>query len=223
MRTPLPGFSETPGWGAGSNRVSQMDLVTDADAVLMLEVKDGNEESFATLVQRYQSRVLGLAYRYIGDRGSAEDLAQEAFLRVYKARERYEPRAKFSTWLYRIVVNLCLNEIRWRKGRPSMALAVATETSSNLNVDVTDEGEVEPIETMQDAELADTLREIIGALPENQRIAILLNKYEGLSYQEVADSMDTSVMAVKSLLTRARVKIKEKLLPYLREDSSHAL
>ena len=73
-----------------------MDVINDADAELMLEVKAGSDESFATLVRRYQSRVLGLAYRYIGDRGSAEDLAQEAFLRVYKARERYEPRAKFS-------------------------------------------------------------------------------------------------------------------------------
>jgi len=200
-----------------------MDLIKDADAELMLEVKAGSDESFATLVRRYQSRVLGLAYRYIGDRGSAEDLAQEAFLRVYKARERYEPRAKFSTWLYRIVVNLCLNEIRWRKGRPSMSLAVATETSSNLNLDVTDQNEPEPIETIQDAEMADTIRAIIGTLPENQRLAILLNKYQGLSYQEVADSMDLSVMAVKSLLTRARVKIKEKLAPYLREESRDAM
>jgi RNA polymerase sigma-70 factor (ECF subfamily) len=195
----------------------------DADAELMLAVKEGDDKAFATLVRRYQSRVMGLAYRYIGDRGSAEDLAQEAFLRVYKARERYEPRAKFSTWLYRIVVNLCLNEIRWRKGRPAMALAVATETSSNLNVDVTDDEEPEPIETMQDAELSEKLREIIATLPENQQIAILLNKYEGLSYQEVADSMDLSVMAVKSLLTRARVKIKEKLEPYLREERRDAV
>jgi len=198
-------------------------MVRDADAELMLEVKGGDDEAFTTLVGRYQSRVLGLAYRYIGDRGSAEDLAQEAFLRVYKARERYEPRAKFSTWLYRIVVNLCLNEIRWRKGRPTMSWAVATETSSNLNVDVTNKDEPEPIETLQDAELAVTIRGIIGTLPENQRIAILLNKYEGLSYQEVADSMDLSVMAVKSLLTRARVSIKEKLTPYLREESRDAM
>jgi RNA polymerase sigma-70 factor (ECF subfamily) len=195
----------------------------DADAELMLAVKDGDDVSFATLVTRYQSRVLGLAYRYIGDRGSAEDLAQEAFLRVYRARERYEPRAKFSTWLYRIVVNLCLNEIRWRKGRPAVSLAVATETSSNLNVDVSDGEEPEPIQTMEKDELAGKLREIIGTLPDNQRIAILLNKYEGLSYQEVADSMELSVMAVKSLLTRARVKIKEKLTPYLREESRDAM
>jgi len=200
-----------------------MGLSKDADTELMLSVREGDDEAFATLVRRFQSRVVGLAYRYIGDRESAEDLAQEAFLRVYKARERYEPRAKFSTWLYRIVVNLCLNEIRWRKGRPAMALAVATETSSNLNVEVSDNGEPEPIQMMQDAELADTLREIIGTLPENQRIAILLNKYEGLSYLEVAESMELSVMAVKSLLTRARVKIKEKLSPFLREESRDAV
>jgi len=194
----------------------------DADARLMTEVAGGSETAFASLVDRYQTRVLGLAYRYLGDRDRAEDLAQEAFLRVYKARERYEPRAKFSTWLYRIVVNLCLNELRWRKGKKAMALAVSTETSSNLNVDVLDE-EREPHEALEEEELAVKIREIIGTLPENQRIAILLNKYEGLSYQEVAESMETSVMAVKSLLTRARVKIKERLLPYLREESSDAV
>ena len=195
----------------------------DPDAQLMLEVKGGDESAFATLVSRFQDRVLGLAYRYLGDRSSAEDLAQEAFLRVYKARERYEPRAKFSTWLYRIVVNLCLNELRWRKGRKAIALSISTETSSNLNIEMADQSVPDPIHRLENQELAVKIKEIIVGLPENQRIAILLNKYEGLSYQEVAESMDTSVMAVKSLLTRARVKIKERLLPYLREDSSDAL
>jgi RNA polymerase sigma-70 factor (ECF subfamily) len=195
----------------------------DADAELMLRVKEGDDRAFADLVQRYQTRVLGLAYRYLGDRDGAEDLAQEAFLRVYKAKARYEPRAKFSTWLYRIVVNLCLNELRWRKGRPAMALAVATETSSNLNIDLTDENEQEPHETMEDEELSVKIQEIISTLPDNQRIAILLNKFEGLSYHEISDSMDLTVMAVKSLLTRARVRIKEKLLPYLREESPDAV
>ena len=195
----------------------------DPDADLMLECRAGSDEAFATLVRRYQDRVLGLAYRYIGDRGAAEDLAQEAFLRVYKARERYEPRARFSTWLYRIVVNLCLNEIRWRKGRQTLALAVATETSSNLNIEMEDSSEPPPGQALEEEELAVHIRGIIGTLPENQRIAILLNKYEGLSYQEVAEAMETSVMAVKSLLTRARVKIKEKLLPYLREESGDAV
>ncbi len=189
----------------------------------MLDYRGGDEEAFATLVRRFQDRVLGLAYRYLGDRNAAEDLAQEAFLRVYRAKDRYEPRAKFSTWLYRIVVNLCLNELRWRKGRKAVALAVSTETSSNLNIDTEDEEAPDPVRALEERELAEKIREIIAELPENQRIAILLNKYEGLSYQEVAEAMETSVMAVKSLLTRARVKIKERLVPYLRQESSDAL
>ena len=197
--------------------------MNDPDAVLMMEFQEGDEKAFATLVRRYQDRVMGLAYRYLSDRDGAEDLAQEAFLRVYKARARYEPRARFSTWLYRIVVNLCLNEIRWRKGRKAAALAVSTETSSNVNIDLADKDEPEPHDRLEKAELAARIREIIATLPQNQRIAILLNKYEGLSYHEVAEAMDTSVMAVKSLLTRARVKIKEKLLPYLREESGDAV
>ncbi len=195
----------------------------DPDADLMMKVRGGDEKSFAMLVTRYQDRVLGLAYRYLGERGSAEDLAQEAFLRVYKARERYEPRAKFSTWLYRIVVNLCLNEIRWRKGRQTMSLAVATETSSNLNLDMAEQDRPEPVQLLEEEELSIRIREIIAELPENQRIAILLNKFEGQSYQEVAEAMDTTVTAVKSLLTRARVRIKERLTPYLREESPDAV
>jgi len=203
--------------------VSNGTVIQDADAALMVRFRDGDDDAFATLVRRYQARILGLAYRYLTDRGAAEDLAQEAFLRVYKARARYEPRAKFSTWLYRIVVNLCLNEIRWRKGRKALALAISTETSSNLNIEVADKDEGEPIEALEKQELAVHIQEIIATLPENQRIAILLNKYEGLGYQEVAEAMDTSVMAVKSLLTRARVRIKERLLPYLREESHDAV
>jgi RNA polymerase sigma-70 factor (ECF subfamily) len=208
---------------AGLNQVSSQGRPVDPDAELMLDCRQGSDEAFATLVRRYQDRVLGLAYRYIGDRDSAEDLAQEAFLRVYKARERYEPRAKFSTWLYRIVVNLCLNEIRWRKGKQTLSLAVATETSSNLNIEMADESEPPPGEALEKEELGLRIREIIATLPENQRIAILLNKYEGLSYQEVAEAMEITVMAVKSLLTRARVKIKEKLLPHLEEEPRDAL
>ena len=196
---------------------------TDPDADLMIRVREGDDGAFEALVQKYQDRVLGLAYRFISDRDAAQDLAQEAFLRVYMARARYEPRAKFSTWLYRIVANLCLNEIRWRKGRHTLALAVATETSSNLNLELTDQDDEEPIASMEKAELATLIQEIIAGLPDNQRIAILLNKYEGLCYQEVAEAMETSVMAVKSLLTRARVKIKERLLPYLKEGDSDAM
>ena len=196
---------------------------SDPDAELMIRVREGDSAAFATLVEKYQDRVLGLAFRFIADRDAAQDLAQEAFLRVYMARARYEQKAKFSTWLYRIVANLCLNEIRWRKGRHTLALAVATETSSNLNLEITDQGEMEPIAAMEQAELATVIQGIISELPENQRIAILQNKYEGLNYQEVAEAMDATVMAVKSLLTRARVKIKERLLPYLREDVSDAM
>ncbi|MCU0724291.1 MAG: sigma-70 family RNA polymerase sigma factor [Planctomycetes bacterium] len=198
--------------------VKEVVRTDDPDVALMLLCKGGDDVAFSQLVEKYEDRVLGLAYRYLGDRGLAEDMAQEAFLRVYRARGRYEPRAKFSTWLYRIVVNLALNELRWQRGRPSVALAVKTETSSNVNIDHTDSGLLPPMETLEKEELAVRIREIVMELPENQRIAILLNKFEDLSYEETAEAMEMSVAAVKSLLTRARVKIKERLLPYLGED-----
>jgi RNA polymerase sigma-70 factor, ECF subfamily len=194
----------------------------DPDADLMLKVAGGDNEAFAELVHRYEYRLVGLAYRYLGDRSLAEDLAQEAFLRVYRARERYEPRARFSTWLFRIVANLCLNEIRWQKNRPSVAMAIRTETSSNVNLDMTDSGIKPASEAVELAEVAERIREIVSALPKNQRIAILLNKYEGLTYTEVAEAMEMNLAGVRSLLTRARTRIKEELLPYLGEDA-HAM
>lgn len=187
----------------------------DPDAALMLAVGRGDDAAFATLVEKYQDRVFGLACRYLGDRSTAEDLVQEAFLRVFKARKRYEPKAKFSTWLYRIVVNLCLNEIRGRKSRRAISLVYSTDGESGFEIDVEDRDERQPIEVLEEEELATRIKLVVADLPENQRIAILLNKYEGLSYEEVAGSMNMTVSAVKSLLTRARVKIKEKLLPYL--------
>lgn len=199
--------------------VSQAVRTDDPDAVLMLKVAKGDNEAFAELVKKFEDRVLGLAYRYLGERSLAEDLAQEAFLRVYRAKERYEPRARFSTWLYRIVVNLCLNELRWQRHRPAVSLSVKTETSSNVNLDQTDSGLTPALETLERDELSKLVRDIVMELPDNQRIAVLLNKYEGLSYTEVAESMDLSVMAVKSLLTRARLRIKERLLPYVGEDT----
>jgi RNA polymerase sigma-70 factor (ECF subfamily) len=194
----------------------------DADAELMLRFQRGDESAFAALVRSYQGRIVSLAYRYLGSAADAEDLAQEVFLRVYRAKESYEASAKFSTWVYRITANASLNFLRGKKARRGVSGAMPTgggtaETAGGdgAPADFEDEDAEAPGDRMEKDELARVLRRIVDDLPERQRMAIVLNKYEGLCYDDVASAMDMSVMAVKSLLTRARVNIKEKLVPYL--------
>ncbi len=200
----------------------------DPDADLMLRFQGGDETAYAELVRRFQGRIVSLAYRYLGSSADAEDLAQEVFLRIYRARETYEPRARFSTWVHRITVNVSLNLIRGRKVRRHLNAAMPRSDGGDGGaVDFEDAGVVAPGDKVEKDELAQVLREILDGLPERQRIAILLNKYQGLSYEETAEAMEMSLSATKSLLTRARVKIKEQLEPYLttgrapeRRDSS---
>jgi RNA polymerase sigma-70 factor (ECF subfamily) len=190
----------------------------DADAGLMLRVGRDDLEAFAELVTRYQRPVTALAYRYLGDEAEAEDLAQEAFLRVYRSRTGYEPRAKFSTWLYRIVVNVCLNAIRARKSRPLAAAGGVQDGNGRGGFpEVADEDVAAPTSGLEHEELAVKVKAAIDELPESQKLAILMNKYQDMSYREIADAMDLTVMAVKSLLTRARVNLRNKLTPYLRD------
>jgi RNA polymerase sigma-70 factor (ECF subfamily) len=187
----------------------------DADAELMLRFQNGDEKAFAALVRNYQNRIVSLAYRYLGSTADAEDLAQEVFLRVYRAKESYEPKALFSTWVYRITANASLNFLRGKKARRGVSGAMPATEVDGAPADYEDEDAEAPDERMEKDELARVLRRIVDELPERQRMAIVLNKYEGLCYDDVAEAMDMSVMAVKSLLTRARVNIKEKLVPYL--------
>jgi RNA polymerase sigma-70 factor (ECF subfamily) len=190
----------------------------NGDVGLMLRVRGDDMEAFAELVCRYQRPVTALAYRYLGDETEAEDLAQEAFLRVYRSRARYEPQAKFSTWLYRIVVNVCLNAIRARKARPPLPRGGMPDGNGSGSVpEFEDRDAPGPERRLEERELARRVKAAVDELPENQRLAILMNKYQDLSYQEIADAMEMTTMAVKSLLTRARVNLRRKLTPYLRD------
>jgi RNA polymerase sigma-70 factor (ECF subfamily) len=199
----------------------------DPDAALMLAVRAGDGAAFTALVRRWQDRVVSLAYRYLGSAADAEDLAQEVFLRVHRARETYEPSARFSTWIHRITVNASLNFLRAKKVRRSVSGTLASERRpvSGALHDPDDGGPAEPADPGEDAppaaaekeELARVLRTILEGLPERQRMAVLLNKYQGLSYEDCASAMELSLPALKSLLTRARLAIKEKLEPYLED------
>ncbi len=186
---------------------------------LMLRFKSGDEASFAALYEAHQRTVLNIVYRYLGSQAEAEDLAQEVFLRVYRSRERYSPQARFTTWLYRITANLCLNYQRDQKRHAQEALFLQTAGGDERERDeLADPGAPEPGREGADREIEAAVVRAIAELPENQRMAVILNRYEELSYKEIAVAMDSTEKAVKSLLHRSRLALKERLERYLGEE-----
>ncbi|MEX2175180.1 MAG: sigma-70 family RNA polymerase sigma factor [Pirellulaceae bacterium] len=195
----------------------------DPDVRLMLQVRDGNAAAFEELVLRYQNRLLTILEHLVGRRDQAEDLAQEVFMRVYRARGRYEPGAKFSTWLFTIANNVAINALRNRGRRKEVGVPERSNgsDSSPLQLDQLAKATSAymPTRRLEKTERAEMVREAVKALPERQRMALLLSKFEGMSYQDIAQSMDLSVQAIKSLLSRARVNLKEILTPYIEQGT----
>jgi len=185
-----------------------------SDVDLMLAVRAGDDGAFAELADRHRNAIVNLTYRYLGNRADAEDLAQEVFLKVHRARKRYEPRAKFTTWLYRVAVNACLNEVRNRKHRPThAALSFGGAEETSLPADPRSEN---PAAAAEREELRRQVRLALDELPERQRLAILLNKFHGQSYEELAQAFGMTIPAVKSLLVRARENVRRRIEPYLK-------
>ncbi len=182
----------------------------------MLAFQDGREEAFAELVRRNQSKVYAMLFRLIPDHAQVEDLSQEVFLRVFRTARRYRPMAKFSTWLYRIAANVALNAIRsQRKMKFSPLELPDSEDESSWHRDVPDTRLKPPHSDLDAEELQEKLAEAIASLPANQRLAIILNKYEHMSYEDISEVLDCSTMAVKSLLSRARCNLRDALVRYL--------
>ena len=200
-----------------------MPVHPDPDALLMLRVKRGDRVAFTELVEKYKQPVMNLVYRTLHDEAEAEDLAQVVFLQVYKSAKRYESRAKFSTWLFTIARNLCLNEIRRRSRHPADSLEEAhAEHEDQPRQQYEDKSSVAPPEKLLHGELAQKIEEALAGLPENQRTAILLCRQEELSYEEIAEILGCSLSATKSLIHRGRETLKEKLRPYLKTGEWHA-
>src|SRR5664279_2896569 len=159
---------------------------------------------------------MNLAYRTIRDTTEAEDLAQNVFVQVYKSAHRYRSSAKFSTWLFTIARNLCLNEIRRRSRHPAESLEETHPENEDLpSRQYEDKKVFLPTENVLHGELAKKIEEALAELPENQRTAILLCRQDELSYEEIAEVLDCSLSATKSLIHRGRETLKEKLKPYL--------
>ena len=193
-----------------------MPVQPDPDAVLMLRVKRGDRAAFAGLVEKYKQPVMNFVFRSLRDETESEDVAQNVFLQVYKSRGRYKQTAKFSTWLFTIARNLCLNELRRRTRHPAESIEEThAEHEDQPQRQYEDKSQPAPPETLLQGELAQKVEEALAGLPENQRTAILLCRQEDLSYEEIAGILDCSLSATKSLIHRGRETLKEKLKRYL--------
>jgi RNA polymerase sigma-70 factor, ECF subfamily len=184
-----------------------------SDVTLMLRVRDGDLEAFETLVTRHQHSVVGTAAKMLGGAADAEDIAQQVFVRVWKHAARYQPSAKFTTWLMTIARNLVFNELRRR--RRSQQVSMDSDEGDTIRHQFVDEQAVAPSEEILDSELEEAIEAAIASLPETQRLAIVLRRYEGMPYEEIAEVLKTSVPAVKSILFRARAELKARLKKYL--------
>lgn len=183
-----------------------------SDVQLMLGVKAGDEASFELLLERYRTPLVHFLYRMVRDAAMAEDLAQEVFLRVYRARKSYSPSAKFTTWLFRIATNLALNALRDRRPRRREDSLDAPGHDDQPALDLPD-GAPTALERLMERDRAAAIREAILALPEKQRAAVVLHKFHELDYEEIARVLECSPSALKSLLFRAYETLRFRLAP----------
>jgi len=194
--------------------------MTRSDVQLMLDVKSGDERSFELLLQRYRTPLVNFLYRMVRSREQAEDLAQEVFIRVYRAREEYVPSAKFTTWLFRIATNLALNSLRDHRYQ-KLEMSIDTPLTDS------EEGDERPFEVadkhptveqeLVEEERRKMIRHAIEKLPGKQRAAVLLHKYQELDYAEIAKILSCSESALKSLLFRAYEMLRVELAPLVRQ------
>jgi RNA polymerase sigma-70 factor, ECF subfamily len=215
----LPNFSGTPP-GAALSQSSPANPATSAepgsDVDLMLRVKAGDESAFAGLVQKYRRPMVGFMYRFCHNSSTAEELAQEVFLRVYRSRGTYEPSAKFTTWLYRIATNLAVNNARdTRHERPENTVRLdEPDQDTGTTPDLADESLTVEEQMLKRERLA-AIRSKVNALPERQRLAVIMHKYQQMDYREIAGVLRLSESATKSLLFRAYETLREQLKEFV--------
>lgn len=194
---------------------------SDPDVRLMLRVRDDDANAFAELMRRYEARLVRLMHTIGPRHDMAEDLAQETFMRVFRARKTYEPGAKFSTWLFTIAGNVARNAIRsiGRRHEVSEVDAPRAEDSPSgpqlLAATALEASGMMPARLVEGGERAEIVRSAVQALSERQRMALMLSRFENMSYIEIAETMGLTTKAVKSLLSRARVNLREILQPYI--------
>lgn len=177
----------------------------DSDIELMLKFVKGDISAFEQILKKYKDIIINVAYRFVQNYSEAEDIAQEVFLKIYHSAKTYKPEAKFSTWVYKITVNLSLNYLRSRKHLPTVPLEETLEISEAVT----------PENNFEKKELTRRVKEALNSLPENQKLAVILKKYENLSYEEIGKIIGCSSSAVDSLIQRAKQNLKRKLERYV--------
>jgi len=175
-------------------------------------VASGDTVAFETLIERHQALIAGTVARMLGSNSDVEDIAQQVFIRVWKSASRYVARAKFTTWLLKITRNLVFNEMRRAKRHPHVPVQIDPEAEE---LPLRDEMTATPDATLLQEELQSKIDSAIAQLPDTQRMALVLRRYQELSYEEIAEVLELSVPAVKSLLFRARTELRERLQDYL--------
>ncbi|MCZ6678462.1 MAG: sigma-70 family RNA polymerase sigma factor [Candidatus Poribacteria bacterium] len=194
-----------------------------SDQELMLRYRDGDEAAFGMLYQRHVKSILNFIHRVVMDRDEAEDLCQETFYRMAKSRARYQPRAGFGSWLYRIAANLCYDHLRRQKHRTHSSLSAPIErehAGQTLELqEILAHPDPNPAEAVEAQEISRYVERAIGALTEDQRIVIVLKNYEGLKLREIAAIMDCPVGTVKSHEYRANQKLRKLLAEYLGKEA----
>jgi len=207
-KLPGPRYNETFFSDTGLNK----QMKKDPDVLLMMQFAAGDEESFRRLFSSYNKKVVNFCFRFCADRAQAEDLAQEVFFRVFRAGRRYRPEARFSTWLFKIAANVCINSARDRKRRPK-TISIDRPPSfddDGPQVDIADT-RIPADEKMAERQRHERIREAIRRLPEKQRAALLLRVDADFSYQEIAGQLQCPVNTVRTLIRRGRIRLAEIL------------
>lgn len=188
-------------------------LKPEPDELLIEYISAGNESAFEALVQRHQVKVINLIYYFLNDRWEAEDVAQEVFLKVWRNAHKFKGKSKFSTWLYRIVINTCLNHKRSGKKESNPLDSISNPLDGQNNLELAGKTQCNPHQVMEKKERKTVVNQSIRLLPQNQRMALILSRFEGYSYTEIAELMNVSISSVESLLFRAKQKLARILFP----------
>lgn len=190
----------------------------DPEVQLMLRAKEGDDEAFTKLVAAYQDRLIAIFFHIVGSQEAAEDLAQDVFMRIYRARRGYEPTARFSTWLFRIANNLASNSRRDQGRRKEVSLTGSDSGPLGPRPEerlAMEKSGLMPARQLDKRELQGLVQNAMTTLNDRQRLAVLLHKFEEMSYQDIADAMEMTPAAVKSLLSRARENLRQVLEPHM--------
>jgi RNA polymerase sigma-70 factor (ECF subfamily) len=190
--------------------------VSESDEELMAAFQSGSEEAFKTLFDRYAARLFNFSLRFFKSNEEAEDVAQEVLLRVFHKKERFDTAKPFRPWIFTIASRMISNRLRDKKRHPHLSLDKTTENDDGdeIKLDPVEAPQLRPEAIHEEVEIIEAVRSAINALPENQRVAVLLARYDELSYEDIAQTMSTSVSSVKSLLFRARITLAKVLAPF---------